>query len=106
MLQGAFFSPIRQAAVAPQQHTPTSPTPPPLFLQFAPDMLKFLTQKLRAQSLNEVQPFEPAETDKVSWSYTFNYTSVVYYIVLPTNLFTINFYSTVLTPALGLPCVH
>ncbi|XP_072031371.1 uncharacterized protein [Amphiura filiformis] len=29
-------------------------------------MLKFLTQKLRAQSLNEVQPFEPTETDKVS----------------------------------------
>ena len=66
MLQGAFISPIRQAAVAPQQHTPTSPTPPQLFLQFAPDMLKFLTQKLRAQSLNEVQPFEPTETDKVS----------------------------------------
>ena len=66
MLQGAFFSPIRQTAVAPQQHTPASPTPPQLFLQFAPDMLKFLTQKLRAQSLNEVQPFDPTETEKVS----------------------------------------
>ncbi|XP_033647929.1 uncharacterized protein LOC117307316 [Asterias rubens] len=33
--------------------------PATLWVALLPDMLRFLTQKLRAQSLNEVQPYEP-----------------------------------------------